>query len=121
MSQLAAIFDMDPDELGDAERWARWADANPGEADYEEMSYQAHECASSGDWDGADVRYIRMRAARSRMAGNDTVARFDERMADARENALRRYRKECRARSPQLDADLLVESALWRRGPRLDA
>lgn len=118
MSELATMFDMDPDE---AERWARWAAANPDEVDYEEMSHQAHECASSGDWDGADVLYIRMRAARSRMAGNATVARFDERMADARENARHRYRKECRARSPQLDADLLVESAMrWRR-PRLDA
>ena len=115
------MFDMDPDEAGDAERWARWAATNPDEADYEEMSYQAHDCALSGDWDGADVRYIRMRAAESRMAGNVEVALFHTRMADARENALRQYHKECRARSPQLDADMIVESALRRRGPRLDA
>ena len=116
MSQLATMFDMDPD---DAERWARWADANPDEADYEEMSHQAHECASSGDWDGADVRYIRMRAAESRMAGDAAAALLHERMADARENARRQYRKELRARSPQRDADMIVESAFRR--PRRDA
>ncbi len=108
-------------ECFDYERLARWAAENPDQADYDEMSHQAYECASFGDWDGADVLYIRMRAAKSRMAGNAEGALLDERMADAKENALRRYHKERRARSPQLDADMIVESAIRRPRPRPDA